>query len=114
MDSADLIMILKDNTIVSGIDTIIKLCQNYHVPLLASDLNSGEKGAVLAYGIHEFDSGAQGALQAKLILEQGKQPDQVPVVAVEKMVMKINRKQAQLQGLATDFDNLAIADVQIN
>ena len=114
MDSADLIMILKDNTIVSGIDTIIKLCQNYHVPLLASDLNSGEKGAVLAYGIHEYDSGAQGALQAKLILEQGKQPDQVFIVAVDTMVMKINRKQAALQGLDLDFDNFSIADVELN
>ena len=114
MDRADLVMILKDNTIVSGIDTIIKLCQNYHVPLLATDLNSGEKGAVLAYGIHECDSGAQGALQAKLILEQGKRPDQVPVVAVDKVVMKINRKQAKLQGLDIDFDNLTIADVELN
>ena len=114
MDSADLVMILKDNTIVSGIDTIIKLCQNYHVPLLASDLNSGEKGAVLAYGIHEYDSGTQSALQAKLILETGKQPDQVTVIAVDKMVMKINRNQAQLQGLTIDFDNLTIADFQIN
>ena len=82
--------------------------------MLASDLNSGEKGAVLAYGIHEYDSGTQSALQAKLILETGKQPDQVTVIAVDKMVMKINRNQAQLQGLTIDFDNLTIADFQIN
>src|SRR6202030_4169062 len=61
MTNADTIMILKDHTAVSGIDSLIILCQRYHIPLLASDLNSGIKGAVLAYGIREFDSGVAGA-----------------------------------------------------
>jgi len=111
MNQVDLVMILKDNTIVSGIDAIIKLCQKYHVPLLASDLNSSEKGAALAYGIYEYDSGVHGALQAKLILEEGKIPRDVPVIAVDNMVMKINRHQAETQGFYLDFDNIIIADV---
>lgn len=114
MDDADLIMILKDNTIVSGIDTIIKLCQKYQVPLLATDLNSGQKGAALAYGIHESDSGKQGALLAKLIVEQGQQPGEVPMTAVTTMVMKINRQQAIKQGLILDFDTISMADVQVD
>ena len=114
MDNTDLVMILKDNTIVSGIDTLIKLCQKYQVPLLASDLNSGEKGAALAYGIHESDSGKQGALQAKLIVEQGQQPNEVPVVAVKTMIMKINCQQAIRQGLDLNFDAISIAGVELN
>jgi len=113
MDKVDLVMVLKDNTIISGIDTVIKLCQKYHVPLLASDLNSGEKGAAFAYGIYEYNSGTQSALQAKLILEQGMKPNKVPVVSVDNMVMKINRKQAVKQGFYFDFDNLTLADVEV-
>ena len=79
-------MILKDNTVVSGIDSLINLCQRYKVTLLATDLNSGAKGAALAYGIYEAQCGIQAALQAKLILEKGQLPSQVPVVAVENML----------------------------
>lgn len=114
MADADLVMILKDNTIVSGIDTIIKLCQQYKVPLLATDLNSGEKGAALAYGIHEADSGKQSAVLAKLIVEQGQQPFHIPVVAVKNMIMKINRQQAIKQGLDTNFDIITSSEIQID
>lgn len=112
MDDADIIMILKDNTIVSGIDSIVKLCQKYKVPLLASDLNSGEKGAALAYGIYESESGMQGAVLAKKVLEQGLQPKDIPVASVDKMIMKINREQAIQQGLAIDFDAVTAKNIQ--
>lgn len=114
MADTDLVMILKDNTIVSGIDTIIKLCQQYKVPLLATDLNSGQKGAALAYGIHEADSGKESAVLAQLIIEHGQQPSQIPVVAVKNMVMKINRQQAIKQGLHTDFDTITSSEIQID
>lgn len=114
MPHADLVMILKDNTIVSGIDTLIKLCQQYKVPLLATDLNSGQKGAALAYGIREADSGKESAVLAKLIIEQGQQPSTIPFLAVENMIMKINRKQAMKQGLDSNFDTMSSLDIHID
>lgn len=114
IESVDVVMVLKDNTIVSGIDSIISLCQRYHVTLLASDLNSGEKGAALAYGIYELDSGVCAANQAQLILENGKFPSQVPVVAVQKMVMKINCQHAQLQGLNIDCQTFVMPGVELD
>lgn len=114
MDTADLVMILKDNTIVSGIDILIKLCQKFQVPLLASDLNSGVKGAVLAYGIYESDCGVQAAEQAQLILEQEFKPDEIALAVVESMVMKVNREQAAKQGLALDFENISIPNIELN
>lgn len=110
--SADAVMILKDSTVVSGIDSLIKLCECYQVPLLATDLNSGIKGAALAYGIYEAESGIQAAYQAKLILEDGKLPSQVPVVAIKNMVMKINGKHARLQGLSIDPHDFAMAGIE--
>jgi len=113
MNKVDLVMILKDNTIVSGIDIIIKLCQKFKIPLLASDLNSGIKGAVLAYGIYESDSGVQGAKLAKLILEKHVKPNEIPFAIVNGMVMRINRKQAEKQGLDIDFQNISIDHVEL-
>lgn len=112
IQSADVVMVLKDNTVVSGLDSLISLCERYRIPLLASDLNSGVKGAALAYGIYELQSGVQSAHQAKLILEQGKLPSKVPVVAVKNMKMKINCAHALSQGLVIDSQILSITDVE--
>ena len=114
IESCDVVMILKDNTIVSGIDSLISLCQRYQVTLLATDLNSGAKGAALAYGIYEAQSGIQAAKQAKLILEDGKLPSQVPVIAVENMIMKINCKHALLQGLSIDCHHFSMLSVELD
>lgn len=65
----DAVIILKDNTICSGIETLINSCAHAHKPLCVSDLNSGLKGAQLAYGVREYDYGAQGAQLAHAILE---------------------------------------------
>lgn len=114
IESADVVMILKDNTVVSGIDSLISLCERYRVPLLASDLNSGVKGAALAYGIYEAQSGIQAAHQAKLIVQDGKLPSQVPVVAVKNMVMKINCRHAKLQGLDIDCNTFSMQSVELD
>lgn len=114
LPAVDCVMILKDNTLVSGIDSLITLCERYHVPLLASDLNSGEKGAALAYGLHEIESGIQAAYQAKLILEDAQFPHEVPVISVKNMHMMINCLHAHAQGLVIDYDNFVRAGVQFN
>jgi len=105
---ADIIMILKDNTLVAGLDSLIKLAQQYQIPLLATDLSSGEKGAALAFGIYEQDFGVQGAQLIFKILEQAMVPSQIPFSDVKHMKMMINVQQASLQGLRihrADFEN---------
>ncbi len=49
----DTIMILMDNTVVSGIDALIKLCNEYKILLFAADHNSCIKGAGAAFGHKE-------------------------------------------------------------
>ncbi|MBV8661100.1 MAG: ABC transporter substrate-binding protein [Candidatus Dependentiae bacterium] len=113
IETADVIMVLKDNTVVSGIDSLIALCQRYHVPLFTSDLNSVVKGAALGYGIYEAESGIQAAYQAKLILEKGMLPSQLPIISVKNMKMKINCNHAKLQGLDIDCKNFSMAGVEL-
>jgi putative ABC transport system substrate-binding protein len=99
---ADVVMILQDHTTVSGIDSIITLCDRYHVPLLGSDLNSGVKGAVLAYGIKEYESGVGGAQLAHQILAHGAKPSHLPIEPIKDVRMKINRAKMASQGLKVD------------
>jgi len=111
LQGCDLVMVLKDNSVVSGIDSLISLCRRYHIPLLASDLNSGQKGAVLAYGFYEAESGIGAAAQAQLILEQGATPGAIPARQITNMKMVINPEQVQAQGLNIDYNHVTIPGV---
>lgn len=98
MPQIDVVMVLKDNTIVSGLDSLIELCRRYHKPLFASDLNSVIKGATFAYGIREYDSGSEAALKAQLILEYFKKPAEIAVSSIKRFKTLINKKAVETQG----------------
>ena len=100
MSSADVVLVLKDHAIVSGIDALITLCNRYGVTLYASDLNSADKGAALAFGVREYQYGSRAADVAYPIVIEGKKPAAVPVAYIEKQYLKINKSAAKMQGLA--------------
>lgn len=106
----DVVLILKDNTVVSGIDSLITLCNRYGIPLFASDLNSGKKGAVLAYGIEEADSGIRAADIAIEILGLGKQPSEIPIKSIDKQTLALNKETLQKQHLVVDSQTLEVID----
>lgn len=95
----DTIMVLKDNMVVSGIESLVNLCNRAGKTLYASDLNSGDKGAALSYGVREYQDGVESALKAIEILKNGKKPTDVPSSATTKFKIKINTKTAREQGL---------------
>jgi putative ABC transport system substrate-binding protein len=99
MPKADSVLVLKDNTVVGGLDTLIKLCNQYRIPLMTSDLDSPERGAAFGYGVHEIDFGVEGAKKALQILNQHIPPSTIPVTPVSQFVFKVNQEAAALQGI---------------
>jgi len=95
----DTVMVLKDNMVVSGIESLINLCNKNGKTLYASDLNSGDKGAALSYGIHEYDDGVESAKKAIEILKDGKKPSEIPSSMNMQFKIKVNTKTMQQQGL---------------
>lgn len=59
----DTIMILMDNSVVSGLDSLIKLCSDHKILLYAADHNSAMRGAGAAYGHTEALFGSIAASQ---------------------------------------------------
>jgi putative tryptophan/tyrosine transport system substrate-binding protein len=108
LNDVDAVLILKDNTIVSGVDVLIKLCNQYGVTLYASDLNSADKGAALAYGITEQESGIQAAYKAVLILHENKFPTNVPITVVTGQRLNINSKNMVKQKLTIEPKTLLL------
>ncbi len=102
ISEADVLLILKDHIPVTGIDVLIKLCNTHGVTLYASDLNSGYKGAALAYGIREFDSGAQAGYKIQQIVEAKKAPSDIPMTAIPHLKLCLNTATMEQQGLTLD------------
>lgn len=100
MNSTDVVLVLKDHVVVSGIDALITLCNRYNVTLYASDLNSADKGAALAFGVREYEYGSRAADVAYPIVIEGKNVAEIPVVQIEKQYLKVNKSAAKNQGLA--------------
>lgn len=95
----DTIMVLKDNMVVSGMESLINVCNKNGKTLYASDLNSGDKGAALSYGIHEYDDGVESAKKAIEILKYGKKPSEIPSSVNMQFKIKVNTKTMRKQGL---------------
>lgn len=100
MECADAVLILKDNTVVSGLDALVKLCNRHHIPLIASDLDSPDRGAAFGYGVHEIEFGIEAAKIALNILEAHISPGSIPVTPVAQFTFKINAEAAGKQGIS--------------
>jgi len=99
MERADSVIVLKDNTVVAGLDVLVKLCNRYQVPLMASDLDSPDKGAAFGYGVYEIDFGVEAARKALQILNEGIAPTDIPVTALSNFTLRVNVEAAQKQGV---------------
>lgn len=97
---ADALIVLKDNTVVSGLEALVKLCERHRVALMASDLDSPDRGAAFGYGVYEIDFGIQAAHKALNILCDAVPPGMIPVTPVSDFTLRINPAAAQRQGIA--------------
>jgi len=106
LPQVDVVLVLTDNTVVAGIEALVVLCNRYRVTLLASDLASGKKGAALAYGITEYESGSGAAQKAHDILIHGKKPCEVALSAVVNFRIAVNAQTMKAQNLDVNAETL--------
>ncbi len=106
LQNNDVVMILTDHTVVSGVDSLITLCNRYGVTLFTSELNSADKGAALSYGVTEYDYGVETAQQALAILDQKQEPRFIPITIVNDTKLKVNSKTMNQQGIFLSEEQL--------
>jgi len=97
--NTDAVLVLKDSTVVPAIDGLIKLCNRFHIPLMTTELESVEKGAVCGFGTYEFDCGKKGAILVKQILEEKKHPSTLACLKTDDFMLKLNRSALSKQGI---------------
>ncbi len=105
---ADAIAVIGDNTAVSALEAIIKVCDENDIPLVAGDPDSVKRGAVACYGFDYYDLGKQTGVMAAQVLG-GTPIADVPVQFAENLQLSVNEKAAAAQGVTIPDDLIAQA-----
>jgi putative ABC transport system substrate-binding protein len=106
----DAISVLTDNTVVSALESVVKVCNENKIPLIAGDTDSVKRGAVAAYAFDYKDHGFQAGLVAVKIL-QGTPIAQIPVEYAQNLQLAINQAAATAQGVTIPADLTAKAKI---
>jgi len=94
----DAVFIPTDNTIISALESVIKVGVQNKLPIFAADVDSVKRGAVAAMGFDYYKHGYQtGALAEKIL--GGVKPEDIPVEFQKDLQLHINAKYSELMGL---------------
>lgn len=94
----DAIFIPTDNTIVSALESVLKVGIENKLPVFAADVDSVARGAVAAMGFDYYKHGYQTGAMAERILG-GEKPADIPVEFQKELQLDINLKYAELMGV---------------
>ncbi|MCZ8515752.1 ABC transporter substrate-binding protein [Paenibacillus filicis] len=95
----DAFYITLDNTVVSAVDSIIKVANDKKLPFFSSDRDTVERGALATYGFKYYDHGYQAGKMAVEILKNGAKPGDMKVSYPDKLDLIINTDAAKAQGV---------------
>jgi putative ABC transport system substrate-binding protein len=94
----DLIYSTTDNNVVSTYESLVKVCNDAKIPLVASDTDSVKRGAIAAYGVNFYALGrATGKIVARIL--QGEKPGNIASSVSKDLALFINPAAAQKQGV---------------
>jgi putative ABC transport system substrate-binding protein len=105
----DAVFIPTDNTVVSALESAIKVCEQNTLPLFNADVDSVKRGSIAAMGFDYYQHGFQtGALAQRIMM--GADPAVTPVEFQEKLQLHINVPAAKKMGVEIPTALLEKAD----
>jgi putative ABC transport system substrate-binding protein len=99
-EQVDAIFISTDSTVVSALESVVKVAGENGIPLVCNDPSSAGRGCVAALGLDYSDNGYQSAAgMAVPILKGEKKADDIPITRQKNNIVAINTAAAQQQGV---------------
>ena len=99
-EQVDAIFISTDSTVVSALESVVKVAGESKIPLVCNDPSSAGRGCVAALGLDYPDNGAQSVLGMALpILKGEKKADEIAILKQKNNIVAINTAAAQQQGV---------------
>jgi len=90
----DAIFYSHDNTVMSALETVVRIAQDNDIPFYAGDIESVKRGALATVGNDEYDCGVQSAIIAARIL-RGEKAGDIPSELVRKYALIVNQSVAK-------------------
>ena len=97
--NVDAVFIPTDNTVVSALESAIKVCEQNNLPLFNADVDSVKRGSIAAMGFDYYQHGYQTGALAQRIMK-GANPAITPVEFQEKLQLHINASAAKKMGVS--------------
>ena len=94
----DAVFIPTDNTIVSALESVIKVGVENKLPIFTADVDSVKRGAVAAMGFDYYKHGYQTGAMAERILA-GEKPESMPVQFQTELQLHINAGYSRQMGV---------------
>ena len=94
----DAVFIPTDNTIVSALESVVKVGVQNKLPIFAADVSSVERGAVAAMGFDYYKHGYQTGAMAEKILK-GASPPAISVEFQKELQLQINAVYSEKMGV---------------
>jgi putative ABC transport system substrate-binding protein len=98
-EKVDAIFISTDSTVVSTLESVIKVANENKIPLICNDPASAKRGCAAALGLDYSDNGYQSAALAIAILKGEKTAEQIPITKQMNNIIALNTAAAQQQGV---------------
>lgn len=95
----DAIYVPTDNTVVSALESVVKVAEASKIPLIVGEEDSVRRGGIATIGIDYYQLGRQTGKMAFQILKAGVKPEELPVEYQEKMSLVLNKKAAAAMGV---------------
>jgi putative ABC transport system substrate-binding protein len=94
----DAVFIPTDNTIISALESVLKIGVQAKMPIFAADVDSVERGAIAAMGFDYYKHGYQTGAVAERILH-GEKIGEIPVEFQKDLQLHINAKYSEMMGV---------------
>ncbi|MEO5361034.1 MAG: ABC transporter substrate-binding protein [Nitrospirota bacterium] len=101
----DAIYVPADNTVISSMESIVKVSEKNSIPLLPGVSSGVEIGGFGTIGPDYFDIGVESAKLADMVIK-GKKAAEIPVATAKKYELFFNLKSAQLTGITIPIELL--------
>ena len=95
----DAIWVGTDNTVVSGLEALIGVCEDNDIPFFPADDPSIERGGIACYGFDYYDIGVQTGWMIARILDGDGTANNVPVEKGQIINLSINPTAAERMGV---------------
>lgn len=105
----DSIYIPTDNTVISALESVLKVANENKLPVVTGDTNSVKRGALASYGLNYYKLGLQTGIIVEKIIK-GANPATTPVESLKDLELFINLKTAKKIGFTFPADMIKNAE----